>query len=71
MSAYSCLRTNNEVHTRWLGVEADAARWGSDAAREAVVRICREAALRCQRTIAMYGSVDILNEMSGINRSRE
>ena len=71
MSANSRLRTDNWMHTRWLDVEAEAVRWGSDAARDAVVRICHEASLRCQRTIAMYCSADIPNEMGGINRSPE
>ena len=62
MSANSCLRTANQVHTRWLDVEAEAVRWGSDAARDAVERICQKAALRCQRTIATYASVDIPDE---------
>ena len=62
------LHTCNQRRVRWLEADVEAARWGSDAAREAVERTCQEVALRCERVIAMYAPVAVPDE-DGHNRS--
>ncbi len=68
MSDHPGLHTCNQTRARCLEADIEVARWGSVAAREAVERTCQEVALRCQRVIAMYASVDIPDE-DGHNRS--
>jgi hypothetical protein len=53
---------SNQARVRWLEADVEADRWGSVAARKAVARTCQEVALRCQRVIARYASVDIPND---------
>lgn len=62
MSDHPSLRTCDRGHARWLEADIEAVQWGSVAAQEAVERTCQEVALRCQRVIAMYASVDIPDE---------
>ena len=45
------LHTFNQVHPRRLTASIEAVQWDSVAAREAVARICQEAAWRCQRVM--------------------
>ncbi|MGH3834383.1 MAG: hypothetical protein ACRDSF_01575 [Pseudonocardiaceae bacterium] len=61
------LRTCDQAHARLLEADAETVRWGSVAAQEAVERICREVALRCQRIIDMYSTASIPDE-DGHNR---
>jgi hypothetical protein len=62
MSDRPDMHTGNRAHAGWLGADVEAVRWGSVAAREAVERLCREVALRCQRTVAAYASVNASDE---------
>ena len=48
MSDHLGLRIGNQTGVRWLEADIEAARWGSDAAREAAERTCQAVALRCQ-----------------------
>jgi len=68
MSDRPGLHTCNQAHARWLGADAEAVRWDSVAAREAVERLCKEVALRCQRTVAAYASANVLDEDSHSGR---
>jgi hypothetical protein len=58
MSDHPGLRTCNQGYARRLEANIEAVRWDSVAAQEAVERTCQEVALRCQRVIARYTSVD-------------
>ena len=55
MSDYPDLRIRRETFPPWPDAATEGIGWGSDAARETIRRICREAALRCQQTIAVHG----------------
>jgi hypothetical protein len=62
------LEAFNQARVRRLATNVEAVRWDSDAAQETVARICREAALQCQRVIAAYSCMDIADETGETNR---
>ncbi len=55
------LDTSHMQYARRAAANVEAIRWDSVAAGEAVQRICQEAALRCQRVMARYAAMDVLN----------
>jgi hypothetical protein len=68
MSDRAGMYTGSQARARWLDADAEAIGWGSVAAREAVERLCKEVALRCQRTVAAYASANVLDEDSASGR---
>lgn len=54
--------TCDQADARSAEAGVETVHWDSVAARESVQRICQEAALRCQRVIARYASVDVPHE---------
>jgi hypothetical protein len=56
------LRGGDQVNSRWLAANGEAIRWDSVAAREAIARVCQQAALQCQGVVARYASGRVREE---------